>query len=389
MVEKTAFSLFILLIWQNALQIRFSWIQYLDEFLTVAFLIIYTVKVLRERKIQLGAILIFADLLLILFIGLAGNRLNSSQVLKAVMQDIFLCFKFALMYVTASNIFSTLNKDKLRLWAVKAVEVFTVLLSMIATADIIFHLFPTPDYRYGFYSRMLFFSHPTYYSACLIQLCIVYIISVRELKRRNLLFLGILSVLTLTTLRTKAIAAIAVMWLVIFFVKRRIKIKGYFLLLAGIISFFLAGNQIYFYFFENNQYARSILLTKGIEIAKAYFPIGTGFGTYATYASGVYYSEIYSRFHIDQIYGLTKDNPLFFSDCFWPAVLGQFGFAGTLLYVVLIFLIFSYCMRRAQGLKQRSIVYFSAAYFLILSIAESSFFNPIAVSMFYILSLFI
>ena len=38
MVEKAAFSFFVLLIWQNALQIRISWVQYLDELLAIAFL---------------------------------------------------------------------------------------------------------------------------------------------------------------------------------------------------------------------------------------------------------------------------------------------------------------------------------------------------------------
>lgn len=82
--------------------------------------------------------------------------------------------------------------------------------------------------------------------------------------------------MTLTTLRSKAIAAIVVMWLVIFFIKKKIRIRIYFLVLAGILSFWLARDQIYFYFLENDQYARSVLLTTGFEIANTYFPLGTG-----------------------------------------------------------------------------------------------------------------
>ena len=389
MVEKAAFSFFVLLIWQNALQIRISWVQYLDELLAIAFLGIYTVKVIRTRKIQLGSVLILADLLLILAVGLAGNKLNSSQAAGAVVQDIFLCLKFALMYVTAANIFDVLDKEKMRAWGTRAVEIFTVFLGIIAILDMVFHIFPTPDFRYGFYSRMLFFSHPTYYSACLIQLCIVYIICSKELNRRAMLILGVLSFLTLTTLRSKAIAAIVVMWLVIFFIKKKIRIRIYFLVLAGILSFWLARDQIYFYFLENDQNARSVLLTTGFEIANTYFPLGTGFGTYATYASGVYYSDVYRKFHLEQIYGLGEDNLLFVSDSFWPAVLGQFGYLGTILYVILIVLIFAYCMGKAKDIKGRSVVYFCAAYLLILSIAESSFFNPMAAGIFYILAAFI
>ena len=316
------------------MQIRISWVQYLDELLAIAFLGIYTVKVIRTRKIQLGSVLIFADLLLILAVGLAGNKLNSSQAAGAVVQDIFLCLKFALMYVTAANIFDVLDKEKMRAWGTRAVEIFTVFLGIIAILDMVFHIFPTPDFRYGFYSRMLFFSHPTYYSACLIQLCIVYIICSKELNRRAMLILGVLSFLTLTTLRSKAIAT-------------------------------------------------------GFEIANTYFPLGTGFGTYATYASGVYYSNVYRKFHLEQIYGLGEDNLLFVSDSFWPAILGQFGYLGTMLYVILIVLIFAYCMAKTKDIKGKSVVYFCAAYLLILSIAESSFFNPMAVGVFYILAAFI
>lgn len=73
--------------------------------------------------------------------------------------DIFLCLKFALMYVTAANIFDVLDKEKMRAWGTGPVEIFTVFLGIIAILDMVFHIFPTPDFRYGFYSRMLFFSH--------------------------------------------------------------------------------------------------------------------------------------------------------------------------------------------------------------------------------------
>jgi hypothetical protein len=85
------------------------------------------------------------------------------------------------------------------------------------------------------------------------------------------------------------------------------------------------------------------------DILRDYFPLGSGFASFATHSSGVYYSDIYSHYGLDGVYGITKSNPNFISDTFYPA-LAQFGVIGIGFFI----LFWSYIIRRAFKGYQRS-----------------------------------
>ncbi len=116
------------------------------------------------------------------------------------------------------------------------------------------------------------------------------------------------------------------------------------LLLSGVIGLVLlvAYQKIDAYFIgggdfleENeeiqNSIARAALYFNSVNILEDYFPFGSGFASYATYASGVYYSDIYARYGMDGIFGLTKGSATFVADAYYPS-LAQFGVAGVILF---------------------------------------------------------
>ena len=78
------------------------------------------------------------------------------------------------------------------------------------------------------------------------------------------------------------------------------------------------------------------------QILYDYFPFGSGFASYGTYSSGVYYSKIYSDYGIDGIWGMTKSYYNFIADTFYPS-LAQFGVIG----VCLFFIFWVYIVKRA------------------------------------------
>lgn len=77
--------------------------------------------------------------------------------------------------------------------------------------------------------------------------------------------------------------------------------------------------------------ARAALYFHVPEILADYFPFGSGFASYATYASGEYYSPIYAEYGMDKVYGLSKDFGNFIADTYYPA-LAQFGYVGICLF---------------------------------------------------------
>lgn len=101
--------------------------------------------------------------------------------------------------------------------------------------------------------------------------------------------------------------------------------------------------------------ARTLLLTRGLQIAQDHFPLGTGAGTYASgpsYQMG--YSEVYYKYGLDKVWGSSPEKPDFIQDAFWAKSLGESGLIGTLFYVAFIILLYGAAFklnsRRADGI---------------------------------------
>lgn len=47
-----------------------------------------------------------------------------------------------------------------------------------------------------------------------------------------------------------------------------------------------------------------------------YVPFGSGLGSFGTAASAKEYSPLYYKYHMDDVWGLTLENPMFLADAF-------------------------------------------------------------------------
>ncbi|HIX21793.1 MAG TPA: O-antigen ligase domain-containing protein, partial [Candidatus Parabacteroides faecavium] len=110
------------------------------------------------------------------------------------------------------------------------------------------------------------------------------------------------------------------------------------IILTLTVIIFLAWNKIELYFLqgltgekEKDLIARFVLYSTSIDIFKDYFPFGSGFASFATHASGAYYSDIYSEYGIESVWGLSKNGWEFIADTYYPS-LAQFGIAGIIFY---------------------------------------------------------
>jgi hypothetical protein len=113
-----------------------------------------------------------------------------------------------------------------------------------------------------------------------------------------------------------------------------------FIIIALAFTIFVAREKIYSYFITGGfgsertpteYYARMALYYFSLQLFMDYFPFGTGFGTYATYASGTDYSPVYIKYGMQNMHGLTKNAPDFIADTYFPA-LAQFGITGVILF---------------------------------------------------------
>lgn len=102
-------------------------------------------------------------------------------------------------------------------------------------------------------------------------------------------------------------------------------------LLVAAVAIFVIWTKFSYYvlygFGDGSGVARSMLYITAAIILKDYFPFGCGLGSFANHASRVWYSQLYDKYGISRLHGMTRENPSFIADTYYP-VMAQFGVAG-------------------------------------------------------------
>lgn len=106
----------------------------------------------------------------------------------------------------------------------------------------------------------------------------------------------------------------------------------------------VAWDKIYFYYIQGSQfdYARYRMFATSIDIARDYFPLGTGWSTYGSYYAAEIYSPVYYLYGIDKHYHLGVARKLFLTDNYWPTVIaenGWLGFFAMLLFILILLVV--------------------------------------------------
>ena len=370
-----------LLIFQNFIQTYIPIVKFFDEILSLMFipiLVIYLIKNKGKLLIKKNDFIIVICLLIILVIGLYSNFTYKIQSFKSVISDMLLVYKFFMVYYLSSLLWHEDNLVKHKNKIIFHIKLIIVILVGLTFLNYTFNLYPN-EMRFGIKSNRLFYSHSTYLAATCVFIIAIFI--KYEKNWKSFYFISIILVL-ISTLRFKAIASVfAILIIVIYLTKSNKKLSISKIMILGMVCIGLTYNQIAFYFFKNDGFARKELLETSFKIAKDYFPIGTGFATYCSHFSIEPYSNIYYKYNLNNIYGITPKNPAFVTDSFWPMLLGQFGYIGIICYGICLVKIF--LKIQLDYSKENKYLYISKIicliYLLISSTSESAFSNSIAI----------
>lgn len=196
------------------------------------------------------------------------------------------------------------------------------------------------------------------------------------------LFLFLLTIGLLST-RSKFYGFYGVSVLLLFYFKLggRVKFDVKTLLITTIligVALFLSWEKIVLYYIDGSMnsremWSRPAMMLTALLIFRDYLPFGSGLASFGTFVSGEYYSTIYSKYKIDGLYGITKENPMFIADAYYPE-LAQFGIIGFILY----FAFWGWILK--SGLKSETynkpsmlLIIMIVLFFLIEGIADSTF----------------
>lgn len=228
--------------------------------------------------------------------------------------------------------------------------------------------------------------HPAFYAACITALSMIYLYCGEDSKKDKFIFILMLTVGLFST-RSKfyGVYALAVMFILFSPYLKNIKINFKTILLALIaisVIIIVGWQKIDLYFaisgeedIEKGLLARVTLYMTTPEILWDYFPFGSGFASFASFYSGVYYSDIYAKYGIDKIWGMNSTHYSYIADTYYPC-LAQFGIVGFILFIAFfIYLIRKSYLLFKQNLQTRYFIITTLiiCYFLIESVADATF----------------
>ena len=376
-----------LLIFQNFLQMYIKIFQYYDEILAVIGILAVIFDLIQTKgKIKKVNLIILSCMLVISIIGFYAVINNKYQELKYAVIDWILVMKFFLIYLLSQIYTKHFDLSECSDLIYKSIKLIIIVLSLFTIANYIFKIYPS-EMRYGIMANKLFYEHPTYLAAvCIALIANIILFS----KKINKLYIFLCLIILASTMRFKAIAATVIILIIIIYVnKTNKKVSALKLGVVGLVAVIVAWSQIEYYFLDSEGSPRRLMIEASVSIANENFPIGAGFGTFGSYVSGEHYSPLYEIYGLNKVYGLKEGATFFLSDSFWPMILGQFGYIGTIIYILAIIMIFWKMQKDFD--KDNKNIYLAKitclAYLLISSIAEASFANPIAIPLAIILGM--
>lgn len=373
-------SLFYFMIFQNVLENYFNIFGILDEAMSAAIVIIAIINILSSRRkyvICKNNKKILVSVLALITIGIIGNLKTDYQTMIPALKDAVCVLKGIITYVFIPLCLSNLNLDEYLTTMNNHLKFITGLVFLTVIANLLFDIFPYYEIRFGIKSQQIFFTHPTYLASFSVIIIILLSVNLREHEENKKYIILMLLVLA-STLRFKSIAFIPIymyLYYIVFKKQRKLQLLdvGILCVLGGVFAI----SQVMEYF-NNPDWARNVLTMNSLNIAKDNFPIGTGFGTYASWASGESYSNIYYDYNISTTWGISPDFYEFIADTFWPMIIGQFGVLGLGIYIYILLRIYKNIINN-DNLDYYFGQILALLYLIILSIAEASFSGPIVV----------
>lgn len=372
---------FYLLLLQNPLGEWMPLFNYTDECLALIGPLLLVYRALRSGKIvaEKGNLKLIVALVIFLAVGLLGNLIYDYQETPAVLEDLYVNLKFFLVIVTGYELLCFCSYENCKRVFLSQAKLWAVVFFLLLIADLFFEVFESGGTRYELRMVQLFYEHPTYLASVMVFLMAVLTLF-HEKQNNKYLFMS--GMILFFTLRGKAIAAVVVYFLIYFFVLiPRKKLQLWHFALFVVAALVVAWEQVVYYYIDlGGTSARSALTLAAIEIAKDYFPIGTGFGTFASSVAAESYSPVYHMYGLNSIHGLVEGNVMFASDTFWPIIVGQTGVIGTVCYVYVLVTLFQRVLKlRRIDMFAYSSGIFTFAYMIISSTSESTFCNALSI----------
>ena len=322
-----------------------EYFNYIDE-LFILFLFIFLIFK-RKIKISYDTVKLFIMTSIFWSIGIIYCIIFSNYSLFSLLMSSFLAIKFFLTVIAVTVL---RPDDKLIFDIIVSLKVIGLFSFITGIFNLIFPnvwvtLIPYTwiSWRMGFPSVMGLFIHPGQFGWFMLFVATLYYSEYKTTKEKNKLIVFIAySLIAVMSMRMNVIVGVGCIILAEWFIveKKKVTVKklvgpilGSSLLLLSMGDYIYYNISKYILGTFSEISARYMLLRQSIQILMDYFPFGVGFGKFGSWYARINYSEYYYLYNCNNIYGLRPDDPRYATDTFWPAIFGETGILGTIIYI--------------------------------------------------------
>ncbi len=316
----------------------FIGLSYLDELFAILILFLSIIKA-KNLVFPKYVVYSFSCMIFMLVLGITCN-LNTKLVNSffPILIDAFGLFKNHIVFIGIIFLMPKIDYDKILKILFIIAKIFISIVFVCGIINFFFDIGMSytlfSKFRFGLRSYQFLYTNPA-----MVGIVMVVCIGILDYNHYNG-FYKVMAIISMAlTLRIVVISCIVVYFLLDFITKFTERLKFKHLLIIGICVLITGWWGISTYFLSGNT-IRSLLLKNGIIIFKRYFPFGAGFATYGGQMAIDYYSPLYREFGYNHIWGLSQGNSLIANDNFWPMIMAQLGFFGTISMLLLLYLEF-------------------------------------------------
>ncbi|MEE0808928.1 MAG: hypothetical protein U0L84_06195 [Acutalibacteraceae bacterium] len=348
--------------------------SYYDEIIG-CLCVVYITALTISNKLFSADRTIYSILIALTGIGIVSNCLSGiEQKTFAILVDIVSLWKPLSCYLAFKHLVIDCFDDVIKKLA--SIAKLTILfVTIVAVIGQFVNIGVTQEVSEFGVKTFVFFWDNTLHTGWLLYGCVLVLAASRISNKAFFLYLLLVMIpLFLTSAFTVFCWMILEALLLLFLKKNRI-LKKYQVVLLSIPVVTTSMADISKYIL-NDSAPRAKLIRGGIEIARKYFPFGSGFATFGSEMASRYYSPIYRQFGWTRSWGLgIKDNQ-YLNDNFFASIVGQFGWIGFFLYLIGIFKIFqdvnSHLLCKRERATALAIVLTLAASMLISATGKSA-----------------
>lgn len=354
------------------------------EVLVVLFFVLITIEQIIKQKPFVKSNIYFPLSIFILLGVTSSIREKVSPLIAA--SGLFLVVQGFLLFIVMSHL--DYEEDDIKKWF-HTFLCMGIVIFLLGLVDLCFtsqfrNFFNTEhtDYRFGILSVQSVFLHPSTFGWIMAILGLYCLAFFTTLHRRKYLFLSFLFFVgVLLSARLKPVIGIigSILLTSTLISGRYSKKLAIGLAMLGLIfciSVILFPNKIVGFIMEQTESfivnpdpqenARLALYETSLKMAKDHFPLGVGFGRFGGWVSTLYYSPIYYKYNLNLVYGLRPGPTTFTMDTHWPHILGEIGFFGLILYVLVVFYLAKTTLSYFRRMDSFFLKAFSLGLFMVL-----------------------